>query len=175
MSKRVKKAIQQLDTEIAYHLLINDVPVDNFYVELGERMNSAKTKDELGHIYNGLVDCANLLGVKVKPFYQKTSQKKSFWGDYGDKRAGKIVSYCKISLTIFWMIAFLSLFIISEIGSNWEEHEGEEDYICPFAAWGFIVLGIGIPGVIMACMLGGDALEEHLENKYKKLRRKSYD
>ena len=172
MSKGIKEAIQQLDTEIAYHLLMNDVPVDNFYVELGERMNSAKTKDELARIYNGLVDCANLLGIKVKPFHQKASQKKSFWGDYGSKRAKKIVRYLRIGLTAIWIMTWITLFILSATVSNWEEHEGEEDYLCPFAAWGLMGLIVGGVSVLMANIIGGDELLDHLEQKYSKLRRR---
>jgi len=175
MSKGIKKAIQQLDAEIAYHCLMNDIEPRSSYIELGNQIERASTKEDLFYIYGRLEAFAEGYNLKVEPLkFHKKKDKKSFWGDYGDKRAKKIVRYFRISLTVIWAMAWITLFILSATGSNWEEHQGERDYCCPYCGIAIIVLLGGGVGLEIGVLFGGETLYEHLEKKYEKLRRKSY-
>jgi len=170
MSK--EKEIQEVDAEIAYYLLMNDVPVDNYYVELGERMERMDKKEEHIRVYNDLVDYATLLGIKVKPFSQKKIQKeKSFWGDYGEERAGKIVVACIRSMVIIWVISWITLFLIGSIEPNGEEYKTGDEYSI-YLIWGGVDIVFGFILIFIIGALGGDAFYDYLKRRYDRKRTK---
>ena len=172
MSKGIKKAIQQLDTEIAYHCLMNDIEPRSSYIELGNQIERASTKEDLFYIYGRLEAFAEGYNLKVEPLkFHKKKDEKSFWGDYGEERAGKIVVACIRSMVIIWVISWITLFLIGSIEPNGEEYKTGDEYSI-YLIWGGVDIVFGFILIFIIGALGGDAFYDYLKRRYDRKRTK---
>jgi len=173
MNKGIEKDIQQLDSEIGYHILINELPVDDEYMEIGEKIKTAATKQELLGLYGALVVYGRGKGLQINSLYRAKKKPVKSLAAYNEKRVRRIVFTFRAILILAWFATWITLLIISITGSNWEAHKGEYDYCCPFAEAALIVILAGIIPLFGA-YAGGNMIRDHLDIKYHNTRRVYY-
>jgi len=171
MSK--EKEIQEVDAEIAYYLLMNGLSVDDEYIEIGEQIEAAMTKQELTILYHALVTYANRIGLQVNSLYRVPKKAIKTSSAYDPDRTEKIINTFRWILFLTWAIAWSSLFVISLFTGNWQEHKGEY-YCCPFTKAAVIVILAGIIPVFFGIIEGANIIRDHLETKYHNTRRVYY-
>ena len=174
MSKGIEKDVQQLDADIAYHILVNELPVDDEYMRIGEQIEAATTKQEFLVLYHALVTYANRIGLQVNSLYRIPKKTIKTPSAYDPDRTEKIVNTFRWILFLTWAIAWITLYVISFFSGNWQAHKGEGMYCCPYLKAGTIVFGIGLILVIVGIAECGNIIRDHYDIKYHNTRRVYY-